>query len=188
MTVSRTRTVNRVVSNVVAALDNVAPKLMRYREVRKAVYDFSNKLDRQHSESSVLCNECCKVASYVGRKKSLDLKTCTMLFNVIADVLWYLGVSSRKLSHKAARTLVYEMTYTNWSKLNRPEGYLNNVDAESLYDKLTSDLTYFSDRWSFNRLLRLAYTFADVLVQEKVDVYSLCNCGRFNRVQDERKE
>lgn len=188
MDVSRTRTANRVVSNVVAALDNVAHKHTLPREARKAVHDFSSKLDRQYSETSVLCDECCKTAGYVRRKGSLDLKTCTTVFNVIADVLWYLGVSSRKLSYKAARTIVYEMTYTNWSKLNRPKGYLNNVDVEPLYDKLTSDLTYFSDRWSFNRLLRFTYTFADVLIQEKVDVYSLCHCGRFNTVQNERKE
>ena len=188
MTVPRTRVANRVVSNVVAVLDNVAHRLPRYDEVRKVVDNFSNKLDRQYSESSVLCDEFCSLARYVKRRGSLDLKTCTMLFDAISDVLWYLGVSSRRLSYRAARTIVYEMTYTNWSKLNRPDGYLNDVTVKSLYDSLTSDLTYFSDRWSFNRLLRLTYTFADVLIQEKVDVYSLCHCGRFNKVRNERKE
>lgn len=181
MTVPRTGTANRVVSNVVVALDNVAHRHTLPCEARRAVSDLSNKLDRQYSEGSVLCDECCKVASYVRRRKSLDLNMCNLVFDAIADVMWYLRVSSRGYSHKAARTVVYEMTYTNWSEINRPEGYFNGTTFESLYDNLASDFTYFSDRWSFNRLLRLAYKFADVLVLENVDVYDLCFNSRFRK-------
>ena len=172
---------NRVASKFVNFLEHDVLRHVRSEQLYELVANFVHKVDRLYSEGSVLCNECCKVASYVRQNQHLDLKTCNVLFDVVADVLWHLGVSSRRCSYKAARTIVYEMTYTNWSKLNRPESYFNDVTTESLYNNLTSDLTYFSDRWGFDRLLRFAYRFGNVLIQENVDVYNLCFGSRFHR-------
>lgn len=181
MSIPRVHVLNRVASKLVDFLEHNVLWHLRCEQLYELVANFAHKVDRLYSEGNVLCDECCKVASYVRQKQHLDLKTYNVLFDVVADVLWYLGVSSRRCSYKAARTIVYDMTYTNWSKLNRPEGYFNDVTAESLYNNLTSDLTYFSDRWSFDRLLRFAYRFGNVLIQENVDVYDLCFNGRFHR-------
>lgn len=181
MSIPRVHMLNRAASKLVDFLEHDVLRHVRCEQVHELVANFVRKVDRLYSEGNVLCCECCKAASYVRRKQFLDLKTCNVMFDVVADVLYSLGVSSRSCSYKAARTIVYEMTCTNWSKLNRPEGYFNGVTVESLYDNLASDLTYFSDRWSFNRLLRLAYRFGNVLIQENVDVYDLCFGSRFHR-------
>lgn len=183
MSIPRVRVSNRVASKFVYFLEHDVLRHVRFEQLYELVANFVHKVDILYSEGNVLCDECCKAASYVRQKQHLDLETCYVLFDVVADVLWHLGVSSRSCSYKAARIIVYEMTYTNWSKLNRPEGYFNGVTAESLYNNLTSDLTYFSDRWGFDRLLRFAYRFGNVLIQENVDVYDLCFGSRFHKIR-----
>ena len=183
MSIPRVNMLNRVASKFVALIEHSVRRCVRSERVYEVATEFAHKLDNTYSEEYVLCDECCKAASYVRRKKSLDLKTCDIMFDVISDVLWHLGVSSKSCSHKAARTIVYEMTYTNWLRLNRSEDYFNGVTLESLYDNLASDLTYFSDRWGFNRLLRIAYRFSNVLIQENVDVYDVCFGSRFHKVR-----
>ena len=89
---------------------------------------------------------------------------------------------SRHKSYSTARQLVYELTCTNWEKINRDSYHVKQTSSKDLVHTLCSDLEYFSDRWSLNRLFRSVYAFGDILVHSNVDVYDLCFNTRFHKL------
>lgn len=172
---------NKFASVIIGRLDNLAYRRPRNSYTTKLLLKIIRSLDK-HTDFSVLVEECYQVSRRIKVRAHLNTQLCVNYFNLVADVLWTLGICSRKKSYSTARLLVYELTYTNWEKLNRDSYSVKQAHSKDLMHTLCSDLEYFSDRWSLNRLFRSVYAFGDVLVHENIDVYDLCSNTRFHKL------
>ena len=135
----------------------------------------------KYTEERVLIDECYQVSHRIRQRQYLNKRTCNEYLNLVADVIWYMGISSRRKSYNFAKDLVYELTLPNWEKLQRDNLATKQTTEQKLVDTFCCDLEYFSDRWSLMRLLRNVYQFGDILVHNSIDVYDLCYYNRFHK-------
>lgn len=173
------------VNKLVAVLNDSMYTYARRRPynsyITKPVETITRSLDK-YTDVSVLVEECYQVSRRIKTRTHLNNQLCVNYFNLVADVLWYLDVCSRRKSYSTARKLVYELTCTNWEKINRDSYSVKQASSKDLVHALCSDIEYFSDRWSLNRLFRSVYAFGDILVHDNIDVYDLCFNTRFHKL------
>lgn len=179
--VTRVGYINKLASVISNSLDNVAYRRPRNTYTTKLLITATKLLDK-YTDSSVLVEECYQMSRRIKTRTHLNTKLCVNYFNLVADVLWYLDVCSRHKSYSTARHLVYEITCTNWEKINRDSYSVKQASSKDLVHALCSDIEYFSDRWSLNRLFRSVYAFGDILVHDNIDVYDLCFNTRFHKL------
>lgn len=166
------------------AVNRTYDTVRRYARNRPSIVVLVDRLLRiidKYTEERVLVDECCQVSHRIRQRQHLNKRTCNEYLNLVADVIWYLGVSSRRKSYNFAKDLVYELTLPNWEKLHRDNLATKQTTEQKLVDTFCCDLEYFSDRWSLMRLFRNVYQFGDILVHNSIDVYDLCYHNRFHK-------
>ena len=176
----RLRYRNKVASFVVDNTYDTVRRNTRSKPVITSVNRLLRSADK-YTEGCVLISECYQVSRRIRQRQHLNKKTCNEYLNLVADVIWYLNVCSRRHSYKFAKDLVYELTLPNWEKLHRDSLATKQTAEQKLVDTFCCDLEYFSDRWSLSRLFRSVYQFGDILVHNSIDVYDLCYHNRFHK-------
>lgn len=127
----------------------------------------ANLLDNV-SESSAICNMCCELSHEASKCDSFnDIQE--EYRSVAESVIKYLNHDiSRRCARQLSHQLLEDMTRPNWELLHHDMDYVINTNRNTLADDFCWELVYFSDRWSYVRLMRSAYSFAKVLLKESV--------------------
>lgn len=99
-----------------------------------------------------LCGYCCKWANALDGKSPVAVRDA------------YPAMMRKVLKHefgikrKAADRLIREACEGNWRKLHETD-VERNADAGQFADMLRWDVLYSSDRWSFDRVLRIQWLY-----------------------------
>lgn len=99
-----------------------------------------------------LCSYCCQWANGLEGKSPLTVRDAypKMMRKVLKERFG--------MPKEAAKRFIAEACEGNWERLHET-GVEKDVEAESYADMLIGDVWYCSDRWSWDRVLRIQWAY-----------------------------
>lgn len=115
---------------------------------------------------NALCAECCDLAReietvYENPRNIPSPKLRRRIHKMYEHVAVHIGMATRRNAKHVIDTMLYDFSYPNWNIL-WPEDNLKNIQMKNhddWRDLWLSELSYFSDRWTYIRLCRSIYAY-----------------------------
>lgn len=108
----------------------------------------------KHGISSRVCSDCCCIRNKHDDNHDDVNAIESEWHDSFDDVCWLLGFDKRSADALWDNIGVGN----NWEHLHMTDAE-REYDADKWFDEFSSDLFYCSDRWSFDRLLRVQWKF-----------------------------
>ena len=107
------------------------------------------------SEKVDICEVCC---TWVRENRDTSPATIASTYPKMMQAVL---MEKFHMSKKAAKCFVREACSGNWDKIHETR-LEKELDAETLADALVSDVWYCSDRWSWDRVMRVQWLYMRV--------------------------